>query len=287
MVLPCCRVLNATPSDLYCSATTVFVFLPASPQENCMTARKIHMLNTQIHDLDMDQTIALVDEAISAQKQIHHVAVNAGKIVKMQSDPELRESVNNSDLINADGQAVIWASKFLKQPLKERVAGIDLMANLVALAHQKQYKSYLFGAKEEVVSKVAAIYKKQYGESLVAGYRNGYFTKEEEPQIAKDIAACGAQILFVAITSPIKENFLYQNREALANVNMIMGVGGSFDVVAGITKRAPLWMQRSGLEWFYRFLQEPGRMWKRYLVGNFKFIVLVLTEKFKGKSQKK
>ena len=157
----------------------------------------------------------------------------------------------------------------------------------MALAHQKQYKIYLFGAKEEVVSKVAAIYKQQYGESLVAGYRNGYFTKDEEAQIAKDIAASGAQILFVAITSPIKENFLYQNREALANVNMIMGVGGSFDVVAGITKRAPLWMQRSGLEWFYRLLQEPGRMWKRYLLGNFKFIVLVLTEKFKGNPPKK
>ncbi|MDC7996782.1 WecB/TagA/CpsF family glycosyltransferase [Gilvibacter sediminis] len=252
-----------------------------------MTARKIHMLNTQIHNLDMEQTLALVDQAIADRKQIHHVAVNAGKIVKMQSDAELRESVNNSDLINADGQAVIWASKFLNQPLKERVAGIDLMGKLVELAHQKNYKIYLFGAKEDVVSKVVSIYKEKYGEDLVAGYRNGYFSKQDEPQIAADIAASGAQILFVAITSPIKENFLYQNREALAAVNMIMGVGGSFDVVAGVTKRAPLWMQNSGLEWFYRFLQEPGRMWKRYLVGNFKFIVLVLTEKFRGKPEKK
>lgn len=234
----------------------------------------------------MEETLEVVEQAIDQQRQIHHVAVNAGKIVKMQDDLQLRESVNNSDLINADGQAVIWASKFLNQPLKERVAGIDLMENLVKLAHQKQYRIYLFGAKEEVVSRVAAIYSERYGEDIIAGYRNGYFSKDQEPAIAKSIADSGAHILFVAITSPIKENFLYQNRKALQSVNLIMGVGGSFDVVAGITKRAPLWMQKAGLEWFYRFLQEPGRMWKRYLVGNTKFVWLVIKEKFSPKTSK-
>jgi len=88
-------------------------------------------------------------------------------------------------------------------------------------------------------------------------------------------------MLFVAITSPKKENFLYQYRNELQDINFIMGVGGSFDVFAGKTKRAPLWMQKMGMEWFYRFLQEPQRMWKRYLVGNTKFLFLVLKEKFK------
>ena len=244
------------------------------------------MLNTQIHNLDMEQTVSLVEDAIENRQQIHHVAVNAGKIVKMQNDLQLRESVNNSDLINADGQAVIWASKFLNQPLKERVAGIDLMEKLVKLANQKQYRIFLFGAKEEVVSEVAKRYTQTYGEGIIAGYRNGYFNKDQEAEIAQAIADSGAHILFVAITSPIKENFLYQNRKALASVNLIMGVGGSFDVVAGVTKRAPMWMQKAGLEWFYRFLQEPRRMWKRYLVGNTKFIWLVLREKFSSKSKK-
>lgn len=244
------------------------------------------MLNTQIHNLDMEQTVSLVEDAIENRQQIHHVAVNAGKIVKMQNDLQLRESVNNSDLINADGQAVIWASKFLNQPLKERVAGIDLMEKLVKLANQKQYRIFLFGAKEEVVSEVANRYTQTYGEGIIAGYRNGYFNKDQEAEIAQAIADSGAHILFVAITSPIKENFLYQNRKALASVNLIMGVGGSFDVVAGVTKRAPMWMQKAGLEWFYRFLQEPRRMWKRYLVGNTKFIWLVLREKFSSKSKK-
>ena len=241
------------------------------------------MLNSQIHNLTMQETLQLVAKNIEENKQIHHVVVNAGKLVSMQKDLQLRESVNNSDLINADGQAVVWASKFLGKPLKERVAGIDLMANLVAMAHEKDYKIFLFGAKEEVVKEVTEIYSKQYSKDLIAGYRNGYFKPEEEQQIAQEISNSGAQMLFVAISSPVKENFLYDNREILKKINFVMGVGGSFDVISGKTKRAPQWMQKSGLEWFYRFLQEPKRMWKRYLVGNTKFIMLVFKEKFFGK----
>ena len=229
----------------------------------------------------MKETLALVSKAISENNQLHHVVVNAGKIVALQKDAALRKSVNESDIINADGQAVVWAAKILGKPLKERVAGIDLMENLVELAHQENHKIFLLGAKEEVVQKVSEIYQVKYNANLIAGYRNGYFTKEDEPQIAQQIANSGAQMLFVAITSPIKENFLYNHRELLKDVPFVMGVGGSFDVVSGLTKRAPVWMQNAGLEWFYRFLQEPKRMWKRYLVGNSTFIWLVLKEKFK------
>jgi len=236
-------------------------------------------LNTSIHNLSMNETLSIIGDAINQKKQIHHVVVNAGKIVALQKDKQLRESVNNSDLINADGQAVVWASKILNKPLKERVAGIDLMMNLVQFAAKNNHKIFLFGAKEEVVNKVAEMYSSKYGKNIIAGYRNGYFKKEDEPSIAKEIADSGAQMLFVAITSPIKENFLYNHRALLKEVNFIMGVGGSFDVIAGVTKRAPDWMQKIGLEWFYRFLQEPKRMWKRYLIGNSKFILLVLKEK--------
>lgn len=242
---------------------------------------KIHILNTTIHNLSMKETLSLVSKTISEKQQIHHVVVNAGKIVAMQKDAALRKSVNESDLINADGQAVVWAAKMLGKPLKERVAGIDLMHNLVEMAHQQNLKIFLLGAKEEVVQKVSEIYQEKYNSTIIAGYRNGYFTREDEPEIAQKIANSGAHMLFVAITSPIKENFLYNHRELLKTVPFVMGVGGSFDVVAGKTKRAPVWMQNAGLEWFYRFLQEPGRMWKRYLVGNSKFIWLVIKEKLK------
>lgn len=228
----------------------------------------------------MQETLALVQEKINKGEQVHHVVVNAGKVVAMQKDSELRKSVNESDIINADGQAVVWASNFLGKPLKERVAGIDLMANLVDMAHRNNYKIFLFGAKEEVVKTVVEKYSETYSPNIIAGYRNGYFEASEEEAIAHQIADSGTQMLFVAISSPIKENFLYKYRHVLKNVNLIMGVGGSFDVFAGKTKRAPIWMQNAGLEWFYRFLQEPKRMWKRYLVGNSKFIYLVMKERF-------
>lgn len=242
---------------------------------------KVNILNTTIDNVSITETLRIISKSIETNRQIHHVVVNAGKIVDMQTDLQLRKSVNESDLINADGQAVVWASRFLGKPLKERVAGIDLMINLIELAHEKNYKIFFFGAKEDVVKKVVDIYSNQYSPNIIAGYRNGYFKKDEEQQIAKQISDSGANILFVAISSPTKENFLYENKELLRKVNFVMGVGGSFDVVSGKVKRAPLWMQNSGLEWFYRFIQEPKRMWKRYLVGNSKFIGLVLNEKFK------
>ncbi|QAA82187.1 glycosyltransferase [Aequorivita sp. H23M31] len=241
---------------------------------------RIQLLNTSIDNLSMQETLALVQEKIREGKQLHHVVVNAGKLAAMQKDLELRQSVNQSHLVNADGQAVVWASQFLGKPLKERVAGIDLMAGLVEMAHKNQNKIFLFGAKEEIVKEVARKYSEIYSPNLIAGYRNGYFSASEEKAIAQQIADSGTQMLFVAISSPIKENFLYKYRDILKNVNLIMGVGGSFDVVAGKTKRAPKWMQKIGMEWFYRFLQEPRRMWKRYLVGNSQFIYFVLKERF-------
>lgn len=244
------------------------------------TTIRHNILNANIDNFSMQETLAKIKESIDKKEQIHHVVVNAGKIVAMQKDLKLRKSVNESDLINADGQAVVWASKILGKPLKERVAGIDLMVNLVKKAHENNYKIFFFGAKEEVVKKVVNIYSSQYSSNIIAGYRNGYFKKEEEATIAKEISSSGANILFVAISSPTKENFLYDNKNLLKNVNFIMGVGGSFDVIAGKVKRAPMWMQKVGLEWFYRFIQEPKRMWKRYLLGNTNFILLVFKHKF-------
>tara|TARA_R100001369_G_C3325493_1_gene169670 strand:+ start:4743 stop:5498 length:756 start_codon:yes stop_codon:yes gene_type:complete len=244
---------------------------------------KINILNTEIVDLSMAETISLVKETIETQKSINLTDINAGKIIQIKDDPNMQKYVADSDVIQADGQAVIWASRFLNKPLKERVAGIDLVHHLAEMAYKNGFKIFLFGAKEEVVKKVKEKFSNEFNSTLIAGYRNGYFKPEDEPEIAEQISKSGAHILFVGITSPIQERFLYQNKEILKDVNFKMGVGGSFDVISGKTKRAPQWMQKSGLEWFYRFLQEPKRMWKRYLVGNTKFIMLVFKEKFFGK----
>ncbi|WP_226998981.1 WecB/TagA/CpsF family glycosyltransferase [Flavisolibacter tropicus] len=228
----------------------------------------------------MEQTLALINKAIQDKSPVHHVVVNAAKMVNAQKDEELKKSIVDCDIINADGKSIVWASKFLNCALPERVAGIDLMHNLVDMAASKGYKIFLLGAEQEVLEKVVEVYRTKYGDQLIAGYRNGYFKKEEEPELAKQIETSRADMLFVAVTSPKKEIFLNTYKHLL-NVPFIMGVGGSFDVIAGKTKRAPLWMQNLGMEWFYRVLQEPKRMWKRYLFGNSEFIYLVAKEKIK------
>ena len=128
---------------------------------------RITILNTNIDNLSMHQTLQRIENNILQNNKLHHVVVNASKMVAMQTDLKLRQSVNSCDLINADGQAVVWASRILGQPLKERVAGIDLMENLVELAYKKNYKIFFFGAKEEVVSRVANNYKIKYSKDII------------------------------------------------------------------------------------------------------------------------
>ena len=236
---------------------------------------KIDFLGVPLDTLTMEETLDRIDRGIQGKQRINHVVINAGKVVAMQKNKELFESVVTCDLINADGQSIVWAARFLGHKIPERVAGVDLMQNLVELAARKGYTCFFFGARQEVVEKVVEIYTEKFGKSIIAGYRNGYFTAEEEPGIAEQIGKSGAQLLFVAMPSPKKENFMYAYREVMSGVSFNMGVGGSFDVVAGVTRRAPKWMQRMGLEWFYRFIQEPGRMWKRYLVGNATFVWII------------
>jgi len=242
-------------------------------------SKRINILGSNIDALTMDETIAKVEELIEARRYTQHVVVNAGKINLMQKDKNLRKIVNTCPLINADGMSVVWASKFLGKSLPERVAGIDLFDNLVRISEEKEYKLYFFGAKQEVVEKVVEIYKEKYPRIKVVGCRNGYFKDDESMKIAEEIRDAKPDILFVAFSSPQKEYWINEYLEVM-QVPFVMGVGGSFDVVAGKTKRAPVWMQDMGLEWFYRFLQEPGRMWKRYLVGNTQFMNLVLKERF-------
>jgi len=245
---------------------------------------KIDFLGIPVDAITIKETVARIDKAVSNNENLNHVVINAGKVVMMEKDRALYNSVIKCDIINADGQSIVWAAGFLGKKIPERVAGVDLMQELVRLAFEKRYRCYFFGAKEEVVKKVVEVYTEKYGPEIIAGYRNGYFKKEEELLIAQRIADSGTQFLFVAITSPVKEIFLSDHREILKRVNFTMGVGGTFDVISGYTKRAPLWMQRSGMEWFYRFLQEPCRMWKRYIIGNFRFIMIILREKFKTNS---
>ncbi len=248
--------------------------------------KRYQILNTYVNALSLDETIAEVEGIIQRGIPTQHVVVNASKVNLMEADKELASIVNNCPLINADGASIVWAAKQLGIPLSERVTGIDLFLELIKLSADKGYKIYLFGAKEEVVTKVKRIFEEQYPDLQIVGYRNGYFSEADESQIVADMAASGADIMFVAFSSPKKEYWVHKYLNQIG-IPFVMGVGGSFDVVAGVTDRAPEWMQNHGLEWFYRFVQEPKRLWKRYIVGNTKFVALTYKYKLakKGKMQ--
>lgn len=240
--------------------------------------KRIKFINTFVNSLTMEETLECIEDYIKAKKNIQHVVINASKINLMQEDIKLRKIINECPLINADGQSIVWASKYLGNEVPERVAGIDIFERLIPICEEKGYKPYFFGAKQEVVEKVVSVFKSRYPKLKVAGYRNGYFDKSDSEKIAKDIKESGADVLFVAFSSPMKEYWIKENMDIM-QVPFAMGVGGSFDVIAGKTKRAPEWMQKTGLEWFYRFIQEPRRMFKRYIWGNIKYVKLVIKEK--------
>ena len=255
-----------------------------SSSETVGVPKRFPILNTYVNALSLDETVAEVEKIISAGIPTQHVVVNASKVNLMEADSKLAEIVNGCPIINADGASIVWAAKKLGVPLSERVTGIDLFQRLVGLSAEKGYKLYLFGAKEEVVSKVKSIFEEQYPSIRIVGCRNGYFAEADEPQIVADMAASGADMMFVAFSSPKKEYWVHKYLNQIG-IPFVMGVGGSFDVVAGVTDRAPKWMQNHGLEWFYRFIQEPGRLWKRYIVGNAKFVALTYRYKFSGKGE--
>jgi N-acetylglucosaminyldiphosphoundecaprenol N-acetyl-beta-D-mannosaminyltransferase len=239
------------------------------------------ILNCAIDALTMQQTLDFVDAAIRDGRSIQHGVVDAGKLALMHADEFLYRSVTESDIVNGEGQLLVWLSKLQRESLPERVVGLELFENLLGLAHARGYQVYLFGAREAVVREVVARVSARYSPQLIAGFRNGYYAPEEEEAIARQIAASGAQMLFVGISSPKKELFLYRHRDILATVNFRMGVGGSFDVVAGKVSRAPRWMQQVCLEWFYRFLQEPRQKWKVEVVDSFHFLGLLLAERLR------
>ncbi|GLT21217.1 UDP-N-acetyl-D-mannosamine transferase [Zoogloea oryzae] len=234
-------------------------------------------MGCKVDNLNMEETLGVVEGFIHAGTPHQHVVVNVDKIVKASRDPALRQIINDCDLINADGMPVVWASRLLGKPLKERVTGVDLFEALMAQAAKKGWRVYLLGAREEVVSGVARLYPARYPGLTIAGYRNGYWKPEEEAQVVEQIAAARADILFVAISSPKKEAFLARYQAAM-KIPFAMGVGGTFDVAVGLVKRAPVWMQNAGLEWFYRFLQEPRRMFRRYFIDDMAFVALFARE---------
>jgi N-acetylglucosaminyldiphosphoundecaprenol N-acetyl-beta-D-mannosaminyltransferase len=208
------------------------------------------------------------------------VTVNAATLVGMRRNSQLRQACLAASLIVPDGMSVVWASRLVGTPLTERVAGVDLMQRLLETASRERLAVYFLGSTQEVLDRLVLICRTHYRGLTIAGSHNGYFDKSEHARIIGEIRDSGTDILFVGMPSPFKEVWCHENQEALGAPVQI-GVGGSFDVIAGFVSRAPLWMQAIGMEWFWRFLMEPRRLGKRYLIANTAFIWLVVGSIFR------
>lgn len=251
---------------------------PATQEKILGKNPRITLLNTIIDVLDVQETINLVEVYVKKKEPLHLMGVNADKINELNENERLKQIVNSCGIINADGASVIKASKYLGKPLPERVAGIDLMQSLVRLSEEKGYSVYLLGAKQEVVEKTVEVLRSQYPNLDLVGFHNGYFKEPEWPSISAELKSYNPDFVFVGITSPMKE-YLIEFLQDDGNKSVFMGVGGSFDVISGNIPRAPMWMQKSGMEWLFRVIQEPRRLFKRYFVGNWVFIKAVWKEK--------
>jgi N-acetylglucosaminyldiphosphoundecaprenol N-acetyl-beta-D-mannosaminyltransferase len=228
--------------------------------------------NIKVYPSTIEQSIKNVEIYVNSKKYHYQISLNAAKVVMAQEDSKLLEIINNADILNADGMPIKLIIQFLFKRQTDRFGGLDYMDGLAI--KYPEYKYYFLGSTDEAVLKTVEHYRSMYNLNIV-GWRNGFFNKID------DINKKETDILYVALGMPAKEYFLYDNKKVL-KCKFAVGVGGAFNIIAGFYKRAPYWVQNMGMEWFYRFLQEPRRMWRRYLIGNSKFIWLVIKEMMKS-----
>ena len=201
------------------------------------------------------------------------VTANASIVCMMRRDSALRAACRRGDLVLPDGMSVVWTSRLAGIPFPERVTGVDLMGHLLEAASTHRLRVYLLGARPDVLRELARRCARDYPGAVITGVRDGYFGPGEETAVVEEIRRAAPHMLFVGMPSPFKETWCERNREAL-DVPVIMGVGGTFDVMAGYVRRAPRLLQCAGLEWAWRLAMEPRRMWKRYLLSNSEYMYL-------------
>ena len=244
---------------------------------------RVDVMGAPVDPWTMEQTVAATDALIKDGRFAHLIGVNADKLLQMRDDAEMDACVRRCEVVNADGASMVMAANKLGVSLPERVAGIDLMWELCALAEREGHRVYLLGAKAGVVEKTTSVLAGKYPGMIICGYRDGYFGYEEFDAVIAQVEEAKPDIVFVGITSPKKERLIERFRD-LGAKGAFVGVGGSFDVVSGNIPRAPMWMQRANLEWMFRMMQEPKRLVKRYVVGNTRFYLLLRKETKRGKA---
>ena len=246
-------------------------------EKTVIKTNRIPFLNTYVDNVTAKEAKICVDQLIQTPGYHYIVTPNSDIIVKMQDDPKLKEVCEKADLILTDGQIVVKISRSGKYPIKERVAMTDFVWDILDLADEKGYKLFFFGGKEETLEKAIKNIKGKYPKLIIGGSYAppfGFEINEEQLKEANErIKDSGADILIVFLGCPKQEMFIAKNKE-MYQIPVSITMGGCVDFLAGDVSRAPQWMQDAGFEWFYRFLQEPRRMFKRYFVDDMRIFGL-------------
>lgn len=240
-----------------------------------MKCRTINILGVKVANMTLTETLEWVRMMVEQGKPRHVVTANAEIIYKAYKEPDFREMLDKADLVTADGSGVVLGSKLLGCPISERVTGIDLVQGIFQLAEEKGWVLYFLGAGPDVVKKAVLNILGKYPRLRIVGYRDGYFSQEETEEVVSNILKAKPEILLVALGVPKQEEFIQKHMRNL-NTPISIGVGGSFDVLAGVKFRAPVWMQEKGLEWLYRLYKEPWRY--RRMLALPKFVLSVLKQ---------
>lgn len=257
-----------------------------------MIVESVKLFDVDFSNLTMNEAVTQINKIIDDNKfnkeQGYVVTPNVDHIVNVHKDPNFREIYKGATLTLVDGAPIFMVSKKIGTPLKEKVSGSDLTPHLFELAQRNNYKVFIFGSREGVPDLAIQKIKSEYGYTFPIKSYSPPFGFEKQPDVLeggiKKIKEFQPDILLVSLGSPKGERFIYENLQEL-NVPISLQIGASIDFIAGTIKRAPLWMQKVGLEWFYRFLQEPKRMFRRYFINDSFFLILVLKEIFKKRRE--
>ena len=235
------------------------------------------IFNLPVDILSHEETVRSAIDAMEKGQRRQHVALNVAKLVMARTDPELEQNIRASDIVGIDGMGIVYALRLLGYDVPERVAGADLFDSLMAECARRQLRPFLLGASPTVLEEAVRRLQRRHAGLRFAGTHHGYFPSEREEEVCSVIRASGAHCLFVAMPTPRKERFVNRFRDRMS-VPFIMGIGGTLDVTAGQVRRAPVLVQKVGLEWAFRMVQEPRRLAWRYLRTNSVFAALLLRQ---------
>ena len=243
----------------------------------------VRILGSPVNSLTMEETVRVLSSAWSGDRQrvAHVVTANAEMLYHSSKDQELAEIIEAAEIVTADGAGVVLASRILGRPVPERVAGYDLMVECLKKASRTSVPVYFLGAEPHILNKAVTNARVLFPGLNIVGSHHGYFRDGEDESIIAEISSLKPCLLLAAMGVPRQEKWIHLNKKKLPPC-VAMGVGGSFDVLAGKAQRAPLWMQRAGLEWFYRVIKEPYRLGRTAVLPA--FLLAVLSQAARRKS---